>query len=45
MKFLEAPKKHSTEAAVVYRTAYILEHIDRQMVTGAVFIEWKKRLT
>ena len=35
-------KKHSTETAVVYLTDYILEHMDRQMITGAVFIELKK---
>ena len=27
-------KKHSTETAVVYPTDYILEHMDRQMITG-----------
>ena len=27
-------KKHSTETAVVYLTDYILEHMDRQMITG-----------
>ena len=26
-------KKHSTETAVVYLTDYILEHMDRQMIT------------
>ena len=35
-------KKHSTGTAVVYLTDYILEHIDRQMITGAVFIDLKK---
>ena len=30
-------KKHSTKTAVVYLTYYILEHTDRQMITGAVF--------
>ena len=35
-------KKHSTETAVVYLTYYILEHMDRQMITGAVFIDLKK---
>ena len=35
-------KKHSTETAVVYLTDYILEHIDRQMITEAVFIDLKK---
>ena len=34
--------KHSTETAVVYLTDYILEHMDRQMITGAVFIDLKK---
>ena len=27
-------KKHSTETAVVYLTDYILEHMDRQLITG-----------
>ena len=35
-------KKHSTETAVVYLTDYILEHMDRQMITGTVFIDLKK---
>ena len=35
-------KKHSTETAIVYLTNYILEHMDRQMITGAVFIDLKK---
>ena len=35
-------KLHSTETAVVYLTDYILEHMDRQMITGAVFIGLKK---
>ena len=35
-------KKHSTETAVVYLTDYILEQMDRQMITGAVFIDLKK---
>ena len=36
-------KKHSTETAVVYLcTDYILEHMDRQMITVAVFIDLKK---
>ena len=35
-------KKHSTETAVVYLTDYILEHMDRQMITWAVFIDLKK---
>ena len=35
-------KKHSTETAVVYLTDYILEHIDRQMITRTVFIDLKK---
>ena len=34
--------KHSTETAVVYLTDYILQHMDRQMITGAVFIDLKK---
>ena len=36
-------KKHSTETAVVYDlTDYILEYMDRQMITGAMFIDLKK---
>ena len=35
-------KKHSTETAVVYLTDHILDHMDRQMTTGAVFIDLKK---
>ena len=35
-------KKHSTETAIVYLTDYILDHMDRQMSTGAVFIDLKK---
>ena len=35
-------KKHSTETAIVYLTDYILEHMDRQMITGAVYIDLKK---
>ena len=35
-------KKHSTETALVYLTDYIVEHMDRKMITGAVFIELKK---
>ena len=35
-------KKHSTETAIVYLTDYILEHMDRQTITGAVFIDLKK---
>ena len=27
---------------VVYLSDYILEHMDRQMITGAVFVELKK---
>ena len=34
-------KKHSTETVIVYVTDYILEHMDRQMITGAVFIDLK----
>ena len=37
-------KKHSTQTAVVYLTDYILEHMDRQMITGAVFNELKKAI-
>lgn len=35
-------KEHSTESAIVYLTDYILDHMDRQMSTGAVFIDLKK---
>ena len=35
-------KKHSTETAVVYLTDYILGYMDRQMITGAVFIDLRK---
>ena len=35
-------KKHSTETAIVYLTDYILDHMDRQMSTGVVFIDLKK---
>ena len=35
-------KTHSTETAVVYLTDYILEHMGRQMITGALFIDLKK---
>ena len=35
-------KKLSTETAIVYLTDYILEHMDRQMITGAVHIDLKK---
>ena len=35
-------KKHSTETAVVYLTDYILENMDRQMITGTLFIDLKK---
>ena len=35
-------KKHSTGTALVYLTDYILERMDRQMITGAVFIDLKK---
>ena len=35
-------KPHSTETAVVYLTDYILEHMERQLITGAVFIGLKK---
>ena len=35
-------KKPFFEIGVVYLTDYILEHVDRQMITGAVFIDLKK---
>ena len=34
-------KTHSTETAVVCLTDYILEHMGRQMITGALFIDLK----
>ena len=40
--YLGSDHTHSTETAVVYLTDYILEHMDRQMITGAVFIDLKK---
>ena len=35
-------KKHSTETAVVYLADYILEHMDKQKLTAAAFIDLKK---
>lgn len=35
-------KKHSTETAVVYLVDHILEHMDKQKLTGAAFIDLKK---
>jgi len=35
-------ENHSTETAIVYLTDNILDHMDRQMSTGAVFIDLKK---
>ena len=35
-------KKHSTETAVVYLVDHILEHMDKQQLTGAAFIDLKK---
>jgi len=35
-------KKHSTETAVVYLVDDILEHMDKQQLTGAAFIDLKK---
>lgn len=35
-------KKHSTETAVVYLVDHILEHMDKQELTGAAFIGLKK---
>ena len=34
--------KQSTETAVLYFTDHILDHMDRQMATGAVFMDLKK---
>ena len=35
-------KKHSTETAVVHLVDHILEHMDKQQLTGAAFIDLKK---
>ena len=35
-------KRHSTETAVTFLTDYILEHMDKQKMTGAIFIDLKK---
>ena len=35
-------KKHSTETATVHFVDYILEHMDKQMITGSIFIDLKK---
>ena len=35
-------KKHSTETAVVYLVDHILEHMDKQQLTGAAFIDLKR---
>ncbi|PFX13880.1 putative RNA-directed DNA polymerase from transposon X-element [Stylophora pistillata] len=35
-------KGHSTETAVTYPTDQILEHVDKQQMTGSVFIDLKK---
>ena len=35
-------KKHSTETAAVYFLDHILEQIDRQMMTGSIFIDLRK---
>ena len=35
-------KKHSTETAVVHLVDYILEHMDKQQLTGAAFNDLKK---
>ena len=35
-------KKHSTETAVVYLVDHILEHMYKQQLTGAAFIDLKK---
>jgi len=32
-------KKYSTETAVVYLADHILEHMDKQQLTGAAFID------
>ena len=35
-------KRHSTQPAVTYLSDFILEHMDKQKLTGAVFIDLKK---
>ena len=35
-------KKHSTETAAFYLVHHILEHMDKQQLTGAAFIDLKK---
>ena len=35
-------KKHSTETAAVYFVDHILEQMDRQMMTGSIFIDLRK---
>ena len=35
-------KRHSTQIAVTYLSDYIQEHMDKQKLTGAVFIDLKK---
>ena len=37
-------KKHSTETAVVYLVDHILEHMDRQQLAGAAFVDLKKAI-
>ena len=37
-------KKHSTETAAVYFVDHILEQMDRQMMTGSIFIDLRKAL-
>ena len=35
-------KKHSTETAAVYFVDHILEQMDRQMMTGSIFIDLRR---
>ena len=35
-------KKHSSETVVFYLVDHILEHMDKQQLTGAAFIDLKK---
>ena len=37
-------KKHSTETAVVYLVDHILEHMNRQQLAGAAFVDLKKAI-
>ena len=38
-------KKHSTETDTVHFVDHILEQMDKQRISGSIFIDLKKRLT